>query len=141
MDINVEVLSNIVGWIQLVLMRAQNLSSITSKIAKDMRAEIMMNFVLEGRPHWKKLSDVWLAYKAKHGYSTRILDMTGVLRNSFGMENDNKRAVVYSDVTYAPYHEYGAPRSHLPQREFLQFPKGKETTYQQWVDNYIFNGE
>ena len=127
-------------WIYSVLERAQNLHPVTKRIADDMKSEVIMNFLHQGRPHWKPIKSSWRERKAKNGYSTRILEMTGALKSSFGTENTNNRSTVFSDIRYSIYHEEGAPRAHIPQREFLQFPDTKTETYSQWIENYLFGG-
>jgi len=74
---------------------------------------------------WKPLKPDYLQWKIKHGYSKRTLMKTGAMRASFTsrpmqVERYYKRSAVYgSKVPCAKYHQYGAPRAHVPRRQII----------------------
>lgn len=140
MELDIKILSDITEWMYAVLARASNPLPVMHKVSKDMKANVMLNFLSQGRPSWKPLTKQWVERKKRMGYSTRILQMTGELKNSITSTATAKKATVYSDVPYSLYHEKGAPRAHIPQREFLMFPEGRLSTYSEWINNYILNG-
>jgi len=138
MRIDAQVAGDALEWLQLVLQRTQDLRPVTSKIARGMRDEIIMNFVEQGRPKWQKLTDKWKRYKVSHGYSTQILVQTGKLRSSFGIHYDKQKATVFTDVPYSIYHVTGTKR--MPKRDFTTIPKTTLDSFSQMVNDYIIRG-
>lgn len=83
---------------------------------------VTRNFEAEGALNevWASLSPDYAKWKAKHGYAGHILVLSGLLRGSFNEHGyDNDTAIVGTPITYAPYHEHGAPEHNLPARPML----------------------
>lgn len=86
---------------------------------------IERNFEEEGRPApWQPLSPRYERWKTAHFPGRGILELTGRLRRSIRTRieaaPDGSAAVVAStDVSYAPFHQFGAPAGNLPARPFF----------------------
>jgi phage gpG-like protein len=72
-------------------------------------------------PTWAPLAASTAARKAKQGYSSKPLERTGHLRQSFRQFSDNDQAGVGSEVPYSRYHEEGTAK--MPQRATLPPPQ------------------
>jgi len=81
---------------------------------------VLRNFQQGGAlqsPAWRPLAASTLKQKQRKGYSSKPLERTGHLRQSFRSFYDNEQAGVGSEVPYSQYHETGTRT--LPQRAML----------------------
>jgi phage virion morphogenesis protein len=82
------------------------------------KESVLLNFEYQGRPKkWPPLSEEYLAWKLREGYSSKMLILTGRLRNSINVEVTNTTAKVYSGVKYGVTHQLGL--NGVPARPFL----------------------
>jgi len=69
---------------------------------------------------WRRLSDVYAAWKQKKGYTSQILQLTGQLKNSFHYQLRGPRAVAWgSGDEKVVYHMSPSPRRKMPLRQAL----------------------
>jgi phage gpG-like protein len=81
---------------------------------------VLRNFQQGGSlqsPVWRPLVASTLKQKQRKGYSSKPLERSGHLRQSFRSFYDNEQAGVGSEVPYSQYHETGTRT--LPQRAML----------------------
>lgn len=89
---------------------------------------VQKNFASQGGEHknnfgpWKKLSLKTIAGRRKG--SSKILQDTGRLKNSFEFKASSKGAVLFTRVKYAKKHEFGEGR--IPQRKIMPSDKQAE---------------
>lgn len=78
---------------------------------------IRKNFDVGGRPPWKPLAKYTIRMKG----SNKILVDTGRLENSITFRVENNTVIWYTNVEYAPLHQYGGRvgRNEIPARPFL----------------------
>lgn len=83
-----------------------------------MKTSVLKNFEVEGRPKkWAPLSPKYATWKRKKGYSTKILERTGRLKQSINVSYTNKEARVYTGVKYGAYLHKGTRK--MPARPFM----------------------
>lgn len=90
------------------------------QLAVQLQGWVFRNFRRGGSlqsPAWAPLKASTAKWKARHGYSSKPLERTGHLRQSFRPFSDNDTAGVGSEVPYSKYHETGT--ATLPQRAML----------------------
>lgn len=102
------------------------------KAQQYLRAAHASNFTGEGYMvgGWAPLQPQTAAWKAKEGYPPLTLMRTGELFRSVAMmsgppnEIRPKSMQFGTNVDYAKFHQYGAPRAHLPKRQIIFEPPG-----------------
>jgi len=90
------------------------------QLATQLYGWVLRNFQQGGglqKPVWRSLAPSTLKQKQRKGYSSKPLERTGHLRQSFRQFYDNEQAGVGSEVPYSQYHETGTRK--LPQRAML----------------------
>jgi phage gpG-like protein len=97
------------------------------KLAEYSLSDISTIFKTEGRSHdveWAALTQKYLNWKLKQGYSEKILAKTTSLNQSFGYKitNGGLSVQIGTTVPYAIYQEYGTKRG-IPSRPFI-YPVG-----------------
>ncbi len=137
---------------KLIGRRSSNVSPRVWKgIGAYLSREIYQQFVTDGARFgtpWEPLSAKWVKYKRKHGYSTRILRMTGEMRQSLvGRPMDveryykttavygtrNKKAVWHQDGTRSPY----GLGIHNPPRPIINLTEEVENEIADRLAKYI----
>lgn len=94
-----------------------------------------VNFTAQGLPSggWAPLQPETAAWKAERGQPPTPLIGTGELFRSVtnlnGPDNNisHGSAIFGTDIPYARFHQYGAPRAHIPERKVIFNPPGLET--------------
>lgn len=120
--------------------RVRDLRPVWEKIALDFYRSEAQIFGREGAygsfPARKPLSQKWLDFKVAHGWSPRIMVMTGALRQSLtraGADGGVLRQTPMSmtigtSIRYAHYHQHGKGRNPVRQMVFVN-----DSQRQRWV--------
>lgn len=94
---------------------------------------------------WAALSPPYRRWKAKHYPGRKILERTGLLRESltqrpFGIDEvKDDLMVIGTGVPYASYHQKGAP--NLPARQMIQKPTPQDRRqFAKYLQNWIVTG-
>lgn len=125
----------------------QDLRHAWGDVAKEFYQAQASVFGAEGAWHherWTPLKPKYLAWKVRHGYSSRILVMTGKMRSSLTVggspgavfQQSAQQMTIGTNVKYAKYHQSKDPRKRsksgnviLPRREFIYKYPGQEESY------------
>ena len=104
-------------------LRALGDKQFTRKVATQMAAEALRQVKSEFREARDPYGRAWAPRKAKRrpDSSTRGQPLlnTGRLRNSFSSNGNEAGFRVGTNVSYAIYHQYGAPKAKIPVRAML----------------------
>jgi phage gpG-like protein len=108
------------------------------QLSVQLQGWVLRNFQQGGSlqtPSWAPLKPSTAKEKARKGYSSKPLERTGHLRQSFRPFYDNDMAGVGSEVPYSQYHETGT--ATLPQRAMLPSAsvalEYARTIYERWA--------
>lgn len=113
-------------------MRMTTYQDVWLKSKQYLRAAHAANFTSGGLAvgGWAPLQPETAAWKVKHGYPVAPLIGSGELFRSVAMmsgppnEMRPKSMTYGTNVDYAKFHQYGAPRAHLPKRQIIFEPPG-----------------
>lgn len=112
--------------------RMTNYYTVSEEAKVYLEAANAANFAANGLPSggWAPLQPQTAAWKLAHGYPTETLVASGELFESVthfagtGSQIRPKSAEFGTTVSYAKFHQYGAPRAHLPKRQVVFEPPG-----------------
>lgn len=112
--------------------RTTTYQPVWGKAKQYLRAAHAANFASNGLPvgGWAPLQPETAAWKAAEGYPLAPLVQTGELFRSVaagsGPPNEMRPKSMQfgTSVDYAKFHQYGAPRAHLPKRQIVFEPPG-----------------
>jgi len=95
-----------------------DLSAPMKDISIYMKSSVLKNFEAQGRPErWKPLSPEYAEWKARHGYSSKILIRKHRLMQSISARSGTNYARIFTGVDYGIYHQLGTKK--MPARPFL----------------------
>lgn len=139
--------------LRLVADRMRNLRPVLGAAGQYMLGSIQRNFDSEGRPRkWKPLSPATLmtwvrkrkTWVGKRGLTAagrralagrKILTDTGRLRNSINYRAEVNRLIIGTNVSYAPYHQFGTKK--MPARPFLLFQNEDIVEIRRMIADYL----
>jgi phage gpG-like protein len=84
-------------------------------IAEDLVTAVQDEFETEGRGKWPGFAESTLATRA----GGKLLQDHGILAGSIEPRHGSRFAEASTGVDYAVHHIFGAPKGHLPQRNFF----------------------
>ena len=93
-----------------------------------------------GHDEWQALSEDYLAWKIKNGYSEKPLILTGHLQASAEAieDYDGLNSLFYgSKVPYAEFHQDPAIEGHPPKREMVFIGEGDEQEMVDFISMYF----
>ncbi len=101
--------------------RLNNAEELTLNISRIMKRSVMRNFATEsdGKRRWARLAHSTLKQRRKKGYTGKILQRTGQLKNSIQTAHDKNSATVYTNLIYAGVQNYGAVIHRSSLKSFL----------------------
>ena len=114
-------LSVLAGRMKTTEQRLSKMDGVFQQIGTRVFRQIARTFnasgSFEGRDAWKPLAISTLAWKRKHGYSSKPLIRTGDLRQHWDIQLGTNKVTVISAESYSGFHEHGTKR--IPARPFL----------------------
>lgn len=123
-----------------VLAKSANLHNELAKATANNAYLVQRNVVLRIRSsqfqgNYKSLSEAYLAYKLKKGFSQNILTKTGDLGRSFAVTKQSEEVYqVGTNIVYARAMELGNPKKNIPARPY--FRPGVEDSIPQMKENW-----
>lgn len=96
--------------------RAQNQRAINAQVAEILRTFVDDKFQDEG-PRWPQLAPATILRRRGGGQGARILQDTGILATTIGVDSGADFAEVFTNVEYARFHITGT--RNMPQRDFF----------------------
>lgn len=90
--------------------KLDNTAPLMHDVSRALLSETLQNFTAQGRPVWAGLSPVTLS---RRGASAAILQDTGKLRQSIGVDSDNDTASVGTNLVYATTQQFGATKGEF----------------------------
>jgi phage virion morphogenesis protein len=127
---------------------AEHFEPAMHRIALDIMDVMDKNFESQGRRgggSWRQLTARWLEWKMEAGYDPRILHMTGALRRSMSIYEDENQEIniddnsveVRSTLPYAAAHQFGTNR--IPARPYLEFVEGDPRRWASQCERYLIS--
>lgn len=122
-------------------MQSANTESLMREIEGYMQESVDQAFVDEKDPEtgkkWKPVLDNYRRWKAKHNYSSKILQLSGELAMSVSGWHNATKAVVGSNLKYAARHNFGYDETGLHQRRFAGLDETARENIQEAVSSFF----
>ncbi len=140
-------LKDLIKKIEIKQKKYNNVRVIMPQIATLLYKSVMDNFNKQGTDEksWQPLSEITIRKrrKGKGKGSIKILMDTGTLRRSIFPVAKEKEALVYTNLNYAPMHQFGLTKSvknkkiTIPARPFLHLRREYKERIIELLQNYF----
>ena len=99
----------------------------------------------QGWAAWAPLNPDYVKWKKSKGFSTRILQRKGDLKDSLTRRSDKNFIFkprklgmeIGTKVPYAKYHQRGVPKNKLPKREPIRITNTQRKTWVKLIQKYV----
>ena len=131
-------ISKLIASVEGMKERSLNFTSPLIKAGQLMLSSVQQNFKEQGRPFaWTPLSEAYLKRKLAQGYSSNILQRTGVLMSSIVPLVSRNKLQIGTAVPYAKYHQ---EEFRKRPRQFLKFQKQDKEDIKTLLLRYVTKG-